>query len=109
MGLKLASTALLLLVAISASAGSFKKDYCENQEYFNKSGKDVGSKYPHLHCGKDFVTYSKSKKNHINFLKGSTFNVGQANNICSQQGGNKIEAVVKKICNDYDKVCDACA
>jgi len=107
MGFKSKSMTLLLVLAVSASAGSFKKDYCDNQEYFNRSGNDVGSKYPHLHCGKKFVTYSKSKRNHINFLKSAKLNIGQANNVCSQ-GGNKIKKIVKKICSDYDETCSDC-
>ena len=106
MKLKVITVALALLVSASFSS-NYKKDYCNQQTYFDKSGNDVGSKYPHLHCDKKFITYSKTKSNHINFLKGSKFNKGQADNACSQASSD-IKKVIKEICEDEGKTCNEC-
>ncbi len=53
-----AFTSLLLI----AEAVNFKKDYCGNQEYVG----NAGGRYPHMHCGKSFLTFSQSKSNHNN-------------------------------------------
>ena len=51
-----------LLLPTAALAGNYKKAYCGNKEYLGNPGK----KYPHLHCGKDFLTFSESAKKHLN-------------------------------------------
>ncbi len=56
-------TALALLI-LTVDAVNVKKDYCSNQEYVGNRG----SKYPHLHCGKNFLTLSRSKTRHVNDL-----------------------------------------
>ena len=61
MKIALVLTALTLFV-LAAEAVNIKKKYCGNQEYVG----NPGSKYPHLHCGKSFITLSKAKKNHNN-------------------------------------------
>lgn len=55
-----------LLAPISAHA-NYAKDNCGGQEYLGNEG----SKYPHLHCGKDFLTLSRSKNDHINLAPNS--------------------------------------
>ena len=54
----LAFTSLLIV----AEAVNFKKTYCGNQEYIG----NPGHKYPHLHCGKSFLTLSRNKCSHNN-------------------------------------------
>ena len=51
-----------VILMLSVEAVNFKKDYCNNQEYVG----NPGNKYPHLHCGKNFLTLSRTKKNHLN-------------------------------------------
>jgi len=61
--LPLMTLALSVLLTTTALAVNYKKDYCGNQEYVG----NTGSRYAHLHCGKDFFTLSKTSSNHINF------------------------------------------
>ena len=70
---KLAALTLstLVLAASPAYAVDWKKQYCGGQEYIPS-----GSKYPHLHCGKDFYTYSKTSSNHANMVNGDQANCG---------------------------------
>ena len=53
---------LVVVILFALTEANFKKDYCGNQDYLGNNG----NKYPHLHCGKDFFTFSKGKKNHNN-------------------------------------------
>jgi hypothetical protein len=46
----------------------YKKDYCGGVEYV---GQDAGNKYPHLHCGKDFLAFSYSPNSHKNLAPNS--------------------------------------
>ena len=55
-------TAFLAILVPSTSFASYKTDYCNSQEYLGNEGK----KTPHLHCGKDFLTYKKTADNHSN-------------------------------------------
>ena len=54
--------AVVVILALAAEAINFKKDYCHNQDYVG----NPGSRYPHLHCGKSFLTLSRSKSQHDN-------------------------------------------
>ncbi|QJR15127.1 hypothetical protein [Usitatibacter palustris] len=64
-GIVFAACVLGLAVSASASA-NFKKTYCGNVEYVG----NPGNTYPHLHCDKDFVTYSDTKTKHRNLVDG---------------------------------------
>jgi len=70
-------TLVLLTVSVSlaslafagvAEAKSAKSTYCGNQDYYTNSGDNEGGTYPHLHCGKDWITYSKNSNQHYNFF-----------------------------------------
>jgi len=63
--LSVAIMGLCLIASSPAFATNWKKEYCGNQDYI-----PAGHKYPHLHCGKDFYTYSKSSSNHTNMVNG---------------------------------------
>ncbi|PLY42103.1 hypothetical protein CSZ94_12030 [Janthinobacterium sp. ROICE36] len=54
-----------LTVAGSAHADDYKKNYCSNQAYVAGA-----SKYPHLHCDKDFFVYSSSSSKHTDMARG---------------------------------------
>ena len=56
---------VILVLAILTEAVNFKKDYCGNQDYVGNNG----NKYPHLHCGKSFLTLSRSRKRHNNLQR----------------------------------------
>lgn len=61
---------LNVLLVVPAYAGvNFKSQYCNGQDY---AGND-GNKYPHLHCGKDFLVFSESKNDHKYLAKEMTF------------------------------------
>ncbi len=53
---------VFVVLLLTIEAVNIKKDYCGNEEYVGNSG----GKYPHLHCGKSFLTLSKSSGNHNN-------------------------------------------
>jgi hypothetical protein len=55
--------ALLMAMPAAALAANYKKDYCGNQDYVG----NTGARYPHMHCGKGFITLSRSGNDHINF------------------------------------------
>lgn len=59
----LVAGAFLMAASKPAFAVNYKKAYCGGQDYVG----NAGGKYPHLHCGKDFFTLSRSKSDHINF------------------------------------------
>jgi hypothetical protein len=46
----------------------YKKDYCGGVEYV---GQDDGNKYPHLHCGKNFLTFSYAANSYKNLAQNS--------------------------------------
>ncbi|NGZ08543.1 MAG: hypothetical protein CV088_04030 [Nitrospira sp. LK70] len=56
----------LLLVGVAYAGVNFKSQYCNGQDYVGNDG----NKYPHLHCGKDFLVFSESKNNHKYLGKG---------------------------------------
>ncbi len=49
-----------VLSTLSLIAADYKKDYCGNKEF--TPGGDDGSQHPHIHCGKDFYTWSDTNK-----------------------------------------------
>ncbi len=55
---------LAALVLVSAAV-NFKKQYCGNQEYVG----NPGHKYPHLHCGKNFLTLSRDSNRHTGLIE----------------------------------------
>ena len=57
--LALASGLLLLSSPVFAD---YAKDYCGSKEFLG----NAANKKPHLHCGKNFFTWSKTDKNHKN-------------------------------------------
>ena len=65
----------LFLLAAGKNIKDIKKEYCKDYASGKNKANDyfVGNppkKYPHLHCGKDFLTLSKGKGAH-NELKGN--------------------------------------
>ncbi len=90
----------LVSFLLLASAINYKKDYCDNEEYVGNSG----HKYPHLHCGKKFLTLSRNKNRHNN-LQGHCNKVNEIlGNINGYYGnaGNSyaITAVLREYAND---------
>ena len=55
---------------LAVEAVNIKKSFCGNRDFVG----NPGSKYPHLHCGKDFLTVSTTSSRHIN-LQGRCSNV----------------------------------
>ena len=80
--------AALTLLVLATEAVNIKKKYCGNDEYVG----NLGSKYPHLHCGKNFITLSKGKKSHNNLQgKCSTVNriLGDVNGYYGNAGNKQ--------------------
>ena len=102
MKLPLIALCLLSFILINAVEANYKKDYCGNQEFL------PGTKYPHLHCGKDFFTLSYSGGNkHVNFIgsKGvQCSNVKKVLDYPSDYGIDQQEEIknaIKKFQKDY--------
>jgi hypothetical protein len=55
-----------VVIPLVALAANYKKDYCAGSEYLG----NAGGKYPHLHCGKDFLTFSTGPSKHSNLNEG---------------------------------------
>ncbi len=111
MRILLMTTMALLMTVGTAQAASYKKDYCDNQDYYTNDGSDAGGTYPHLHCAKTWITYSKSSSQHYNFLVGDTLYESKANNACTQaddQDADNLKGVIKSICDDFDDTCTDC-
>ncbi len=51
---------LSLALLPGLAMANYKRDYCGGNEF-------IGGDYPHLHCGKNFFTLSRSRSDHINF------------------------------------------
>jgi hypothetical protein len=83
--------ALLMTLSTTAFAANYKRDYCGNQEYVG----NTGARYPHLHCGSNFFTLSRTGSNHINFN-------GRGN--C-----NKVNEVLDDKDNQYGRAADPAA
>ena len=62
--MKIFSMVIVLVIFVLAvgAAVNIRKKYCNNKEFIGNRP----SKYPHLHCGKGFLTLSRSKSNHKN-------------------------------------------
>ncbi len=52
----------IILMLTTEAKVNFKRRYCGNYEYIG----NPGSRYPHLHCGKRFLTLSISSNQHHN-------------------------------------------
>ncbi len=87
----LVAAAFLTAAPRPAFAVNYKKDYCGGEDYVG----NAGSKYPHLHCGKDFLTLSRSGSDHINFN-------GRPN--C-----NKVNEVLDDVAGNYGSASDKAA
>lgn len=107
-------TVLGALIALAVTAqtaqANLKKDYCSNQTYYTDSGADDGNTYPHLHCGKNFLTYS-SGSNHYNFVVGDQLKTGTAGSACykaADQSANNLKAKIADVCSDEGETCSGC-
>lgn len=56
---------ILAALVLISEAVNIKKIYCGKQEYVG----NPGNKYPHLHCGSNFLTLSREKNRHINLIE----------------------------------------
>ncbi len=76
LGLSLASMPAM------AKKNNYKKDYCSSQDYVGNSS----NKYPHLHCGRGFYTYSKGKDSsqHANMVSSGQAMCGIAGTVQTQ-------------------------
>jgi hypothetical protein len=101
----------LIAVGTQSAQANLKKDYCSNQTYYTDSGADDGSKYPHLHCGKSFLTYSANSSKHYNFVVGDSLKTGTAGSACYKavdQSAANLKAKIAKVCSDESKTCTGC-
>ena len=111
MRLIILTTILLLIVTTSVQAENYKNNYCKRQKYYTNSGDNDGGTYPHLHCDRRWITYSKSHSKHYNFADGNGVIKSKANNACSaakSQSATKLKDIIKEICDDYEENCSSC-
>ena len=101
----------VLGLASASHAATAKRTYCSNQDYYTDSGANAGGTYPHLHCGNNWITYSKNSGQHYNFYVGDSVVESKANNACTQadaQDADNLKAKIRTICDDDSKTCNDC-
>ena len=75
------------------------KEYCGNQEFVG----NVANRYAHLHCGKRFLTLSRSRKNHVN-LQGNCNKVNRIlGDIDNSYGTAANPGAITRVLRDYYK------
>ncbi len=74
------SALVLVAVPALAQATDYKKVYCGKKEYVG----NPSNKYPHLHCGSNFYTYSKGSNDHLNMVGKKGPQCGTARNAQEQ-------------------------
>ena len=73
------------------------REYCGNQEFVG----NAANRYPHLHCGKRFLTLSRSGKNHVN-LQGNCNKVNSIlGDIDYNYGTAADPAAITRVLRDY--------
>jgi len=112
--LKAIAFLLILFNQSVAFATDWKKQYCNNNAYIAIDGTNIGSKYPHLHCDKNFFTYSPGKNsNRYNMNKGDIFLVAAANNACKNarnNGASLLKSIIRYACSKEkgNGACESC-
>ncbi|MDP2697629.1 hypothetical protein [Thalassospira sp.] len=104
------TTGIMLSASVVQAAG-YKKDYCNNQDYYTDTGANDGSTYPHLHCASSWITYSKSGNQHYNFAGGNGPLSGTSNSACAaaqEQNALTLKGIIGQICTDYGVTCNQC-
>ena len=104
MKLPLIALCLLSFILINAVEANYKKDYCGNQEFV------PGTKYPHLHCGKNFFTLSYSGGNkHVNFVGKKGVMCSNVNKVlgspCEYDNFDTFPAILQAIQKFKEKEC----
>lgn len=102
--LSISIISLAVATALPAVAHSLKKDYCANQDFYTNTGADESSTYPHLHCGKAWITYSASSTQHYNLFNKGGFADGTAKSACfkaQEQGAANLRTIIGNVCTDY--------
>lgn len=104
---------LLLILALASTAvhaNNNKSTYCNGQEFYTNRGTNTPGIYPHLHCGKRWVTYSIYKKKHQEFLDSDGVNLQKAIKACNAASDYAhLKSVITKICQDHGKSCGDCS
>ena len=110
--MRLISMSAILLLIITANAeANYKRDYCNNQDYYTNNGSNEPGIYPHLHCGRPFIIYSRESNSHYNFLTGDHISTGTAGSACDAATDQKalaLKKIIGEICDDYGKTCNGC-
>ncbi len=84
----------IILMLMAEAKVNFKKRYCGNREYIG----NPGSRYPHLHCGRRFLTLSISSHKHHN-LQGRCNKVNEI----LYYGVTLFPGAITTVLNDYKK------
>lgn len=111
LGLKMNTLSFSLLFALIAviQAADLRK-YCKNADGVVQDGEKFvpGLKYPHLHCNKDFLTYSVTGNNHDNLIKGEKANCAifgnvllEINALADSEGKTDMNNIVTTVRNDW--------
>ena len=80
---------------------NYRAKYAHNKEYVG----NPGYKYPHIHIGKDFIVYSKGRRDHVELHKDSSkaSEVLRNEDYSNAENPEAITDILIKIWNDYTK------
>ena len=87
---------LIIFLFIGATSGNYKNKYCQNKEFI-----PLHNKYPHLHCGRDFLTYSSAHK-HDNFVGPHGVECKKVQKVLDYDINDEIRAILSIF---YDEEC----
>lgn len=93
----------LSMIIPSVSSANLKSTYCGGKEYLG----NPGNVYPHLHCDKDFIVYSKSKGNHADIMRGSQTSCERLRaTLDTEKSDGELRTALKKVGQDFCKKKD---
>ena len=87
---------LIIFLFIGATSGNYMKEYCHNKEFIP----DI--KYPHLHCGPGFLTYSSGPNKHDGFVDSHGVKCSTVQKVLDNHINDEIRAILSIF---YDEEC----
>ena len=109
-----AAIMLVLMISISyvPEASANFKQYCGNQEFLDINGGNNPKVKPHIHCGKDYLSYKKTSNNHINVCENNNCYAQRADRSCQEANAvkpnNPISPAISSLCTDERLQCPYC-
>ena len=91
---------LIIFLSIVAANANYKKTYCHSKEFIPTTQ----NKYPHLHCGKRFLTYSNQSNDHVQFMGSHGVDCKKVKKVLESDILYEIRNVLEKF---YKDECDS--